>query len=373
MKIVQNALFRACGAVFVTYKLSTQFVVRRFCRIHGFPREIYFLSVLHVEAKIAEYHRRIAFCHQIAYCVGVAERFAHLSAVNKHKFAVHPVVNGRMSQPTLRLGNFVFVVNGYVVHTACVNVENFAKVLFAHCGAFYVPTGKSLSPRAVPLLQMIGGGFFPQGKIYGMTFEGIDLHPCSVTLVGKIDTGKFAVIGKLFHGKVDSVLRFVGVALVKQTLHHGNHFRNVVGGFGADGGTLDVECVNVLHELVGVERGNFQRGFARFVSRFAHFVFAVVGVGNKVSHVGDVHYRFDLVAVVFQNTAQFVHKHVGTQISDVRILVHGGTAGINARLMRFDGDKIFFFAGEGVVKSQLHKLTPNFSYSILPHFAPHNK
>ena len=73
-----------------------------------------------------------------------------------------------------------------------------------------------------------------------------------------------------------------------------------------------VECVNVLYELVGVERGNFQRGFARFVSRFAHFVFAVVGVGNKVSHVGDVHYRFDLVAVVFQNTAQFVHKHVGT-------------------------------------------------------------
>ena len=37
VKIVQNALFRACGAVFVTYKLSAQFVVRRFCRIHGRP------------------------------------------------------------------------------------------------------------------------------------------------------------------------------------------------------------------------------------------------------------------------------------------------------------------------------------------------
>ena len=76
-----------------------------------------------------------------------------------------------------------------------------------------------------------------------------------------------------------------------------------------------------------------------------------------MSDVGYVHYRLYLVTVVLQHAAQLVHKDVGAHIADVRVLVHRRTAGVNPRLSRLYGHKLFLFARKRVVKPQLHSVT----------------
>ena len=203
------------AAVFVGDKLSAQFVVGNLRRVHAFPGEVYLLTVMHVEAEVAEHHRRKALVYKIGNRVGVAERLTHFAAVDKHKFAVHPVVDGFVSKPALRLRDFVFVVDGDVVNAARMDVKCVAEVLAAHCRALDVPARETHSPRTVPLLQVVGRSLFPQRKVDWMTFESVYFHACAVTLIFKVYTGQLAVFGKLFHRKVDAVFRFVGVAFVK--------------------------------------------------------------------------------------------------------------------------------------------------------------
>ena len=214
---------------------------------------------------------------------------------------------------------------------------------------------------------MIRRSLFPQCKIDGVTLETVDFHTRAVTLIFQIDTRQFAVFGEFFHRKINAVFRFVGVTLVEKRLHYLNHFGNVVRCTRANGRTFDVERVDVLHKLVGVKRGNFQGVFARFVSRFLHLVFAVVGIGHKVPYVGDVHNRLHAVAVVFQHTPKLIHKHVSAQVADMRILVHGRSATVHAHLARFDRHKIFLFACKCVVNSKLHSNSPEGAVCGKPH------
>ena len=44
---------------------------------------------------------------------------------------------------------------------------------------------------------------------------------------------------------------------------------------------------------------------------------------NKVTNVGDIHDRLYFVTVIFQNTAQQVHKQVCTQVANVSRFVNG--------------------------------------------------
>ena len=85
------------------------------------------------------------------------------------KAVVGPVGDHRLVVAAFALGDFVFVVREDEVEAAAVDVERFAEQLLAHRGAFDVPAGSAVAPRAVPR-RLAGLGCFPQCEVGGVAF-----------------------------------------------------------------------------------------------------------------------------------------------------------------------------------------------------------
>ena len=77
----------------------------------------------------------------------VAERLAHLGAVDGDHVVVHPVFHYLMSHCCNTLRNLTFVVGEYKIHTSAVDVELLAEVFASHCCALAVPSGEAIAPR----------------------------------------------------------------------------------------------------------------------------------------------------------------------------------------------------------------------------------
>ena len=86
---------------------------------------------------------------------------------------MRPYVHYRLTRKSLTLGNFTFVMGKDIVHPAGMNIEMFTKILNRHCRAFDVPARKTLSPRAGPFYYPALFGFFPQGKVPGVSLQGV--------------------------------------------------------------------------------------------------------------------------------------------------------------------------------------------------------
>ena len=130
-------------------------------RVHALESEIEFFAVVRVQAKISERERGVSAFFELRNCVGVAERLAHFAAVYEHELAVHPHVNRFATLSRFALRYLVFVVHGYVVYAARVDIESYAEILAAHCRALYVPTGISHAPGRLPLHNVVFFGFLP--------------------------------------------------------------------------------------------------------------------------------------------------------------------------------------------------------------------
>ena len=217
------------------FEQREQSVVSRARGRQRVKREVQLLPVMRVEAEISELHRRISHFLQIAQQIAIAERLAHLAAVEKHKLSVHPVIDAPVSEPRLALRDFVFVMYGNMVDAARVDIEGLAQKLFTHCSALYVPAGETHPPRAVPLHNVVCGRFFPQREVGGMPFLLVYLHARAAFLLVEIYAGQLPVFGELFNGKINAVVRFVGEPLFQQRFDNFYHFGNIVRCLGRDG------------------------------------------------------------------------------------------------------------------------------------------
>ena len=126
----------------------------------------------------------------------------------------------------------------------------------------------------------------------------------------------------------------------------------MVGGFGDYFGLAYVEQFEVAEKDFGIAVGYLARSLFLFLRRLFHFVFALVAVRKQMPYVGYVHYALDFQAVVFNGSAQHIHKHVRAQIAYVRVVVHGRSARIHGYYARLYGLQFFFFACERVVYFQ---------------------
>jgi hypothetical protein len=66
---------------------------------------------------------------------------------------------------------------------------------------------------------------------------------------------------------------------------------------------------------------------------------------------------FDRIAIEFQNTPQDIFKDVSAQVADMRVIVNGWTAGIQANLRRVKGFKITETACVRIIKLKCHKFS----------------
>ena len=84
---------------------------------------------MRIEAEISVIKRGISPLFKLVNAVYVAETFGHLAVVDKHKFAMHPIIDSLVSFQRLVLSDFVFMVYGYRVDAARVNVKMRAEIL----------------------------------------------------------------------------------------------------------------------------------------------------------------------------------------------------------------------------------------------------
>ncbi len=76
----------------------------------------------------------------------VAQRLAHLFAVDVHKAVVQPVVDKPAAIGPFRLGDLVFMVRKDQILTAAVDIKGGPQKPHAHGRAFDVPAGPPLAP-----------------------------------------------------------------------------------------------------------------------------------------------------------------------------------------------------------------------------------
>ena len=67
-----------------------------------------------------------------------------------------------------------------------------------------------------------------------------------------------------------------------------------------------------------------------------------------MTHIRDVHNVLDVVAVVFQNTAQLILEQIGTEIADVRVVVDRRAAAIDTNPIALEWFELASLSGVGV-------------------------
>ena len=141
--------------------------------VEGVEGEVELLARVAGEEGVAERGGAEAFGFEVVERVEVAERLAHLLAVNEEVFAVIPVVGEGRAVAALALGDFVFVVGEEEIHAAGVEVDGVAEDRFAHRAALDVPAGAAgaggagAGPLNVAVFGLVG---LPEGEVAGVFF-----------------------------------------------------------------------------------------------------------------------------------------------------------------------------------------------------------
>ncbi len=126
----------------------------------------------------------------------------------------------------------------------------------------------------------------------------------------------------------------------------------------------NIHLVFVAMKCFGIEIRDFlrslsARGGSAFGGLFSfqcyeHFVFTCVSLSDVVSSempdVGNVFYKPDFVAGVFEIAPQNIRRHIRTQISNMDIIINRRSAGINGNFSLVEGFEFFFRFCEGVVE-----------------------
>ena len=208
-----------------------------------------------------------------------------------------------------------------------------------------MPTGIADAPRRVPLQFLIlklGFGK-PQCEIRLVALVVVRLHALpdadGEILLGKIM--EHMVLFRLGGVKINISAGDIRISLFQQD---GNHPDIVVNAPGCRLNHIraaDIQLPAVLKKGIGVILGDLHDRLMFPARAFQHFIFTRIGIAGQVSDVGDIHHPLDLISGVAQIPIQNVLHDIGAQISDVRIVVHGGSAGIHTDFSRFVRDQFF--------------------------------
>ena len=297
-------------------------------------------------------HGGVVALEQLGHHQGVAQRLAHLLALDGHPGVVDPVAR-EAPAGAVGLGLLVLVVGETQVDAAAVDVEGLAQVAARHGRALQVPARPAPTPGGVPggVGRLGGLGGLPQGEVTRVALVGLDVViELGLVLGGgqvlQTLVGQGAVAGQGAHVVVDVAgLSDVGVAGVQQALYQVDHLGDVacgarlVGGGGHPQGA--VGGVELPLEALGPGPPRHRRlgggGLAE----------------DLVVDVGDVADEADLLAAALEPAAQDVEGDAAAHVADVGRALDGGTTQVDRHQagggrggQRHDG------AGGGVVHTQ---------------------
>ncbi len=166
-------------------------------------------------------------CQQVGQREEVAQRLRHLLAVDDQVLGVQPEADERAVVRRLALRDLVLVVRKDVVDAAAVDVEGLAEVLGAHRRALDVPARAARAPGRVPG-RLARLGALPEHEVaHVFLLVLVRRHALAAAHRVEADTGELAVVGVGGDAEPDRAVALVGVALLEQPLHHGDHLGDV--------------------------------------------------------------------------------------------------------------------------------------------------
>ena len=136
--------------------------------LQGIVTEVYSATVVCLQDEETDGHGRVCLCQQFVCALKelregdeVAERLAHLCAVDGNHVVVHPIFYHLMSHGCHSLCYLALVVGEYKVHASAVDVELLAEVFASHGCALAVPSGEAVAPGRWPTHDVFGLCAFP--------------------------------------------------------------------------------------------------------------------------------------------------------------------------------------------------------------------
>ncbi len=128
----------------------------------------------------------------------------------------------------------------------------------------------------------------------------------------------------------------------------------MVGSLADDCRSQDIQLIQAVHKVLGIVFGNFPRGFLFPFGPFHQFVFAFIGVGDKMPHIRDIHDMGYGKAVIFQHPPQKVGEDIGAHVADMSVIIYRGAADVHACLAGNQGHKDFFGTAESIIEFYFH-------------------
>ncbi len=111
----------------------------------------------------------------------------------------------------------------------------------------------------------------------------------------------------------------------------------------------DIELVDVLLELFGIETGNVPYSLPLSLSTLLHLVLPVISIISEMSHISDIHHMLDLISVELESSLEDVVEDVCPEISEMGVVVHGWSATIESYFIILQWLEFFLFSCPCVV------------------------
>ena len=201
-----------------------------------------------------------------------------------------------------------------------------------------MPARTSLAPGAFPE-RFTGLSSLPQREIAGVLLFIVHFDAGTGQHVFHFAAGQFSVIIESGNIIIHIAAQYIGMALFDKGFHHFNDVIHVIGYTGIYIGPAYVERIHHLEISINVTVGNGLPVCA----------FRIGLVDDFIIHIGEVLYKFHLVAHIFQVPTDHIPGHSRTGIADVGMVIGRYTAYINLCFPRSNRLKYFLFLRQRVI------------------------
>src|SRR6266498_1804704 len=158
----------------------------------------------------------------------------------------------------------------------------------------------------------------------------------------KFASGELAVIIVFRDAEINvAISSLVGIAFFDQVLDELNDERHGAAHLWVGRGRQDVQVFKIVGVILNVALRKFEWFFTKLVG----------AVDDLIVYIGVIHHMLDFVASIFEITADDIEHQRGHRMTHMRIVINRYTADIEFYEIWLEGLKIFFFASEGIVKT----------------------
>ena len=189
-----------------------------------------------------------------------------------------------------------------------------------------MPTGTSFTPWAGPVhLAVLGYARFPEREVgNGFLFVFVITHSIALAHFVEIQIDQLSILAPatliFLNRKIDRLIRsLIGDPAIHESAYEVDHLRDVISGLWDVMRFYTVEGLEIFKKGVRIFGGEFCNSGGLLTH----------APDDLVLHIRNIHHVIDLIASKLQITPDEIGKDKGTEITDMREIMHRWTTTIH--------------------------------------------